>query len=101
MMVAVDPIYRPLAIPDPPELSDGQVLLRSWTYCDLPCIEEASRDPVIPVGTTVPRPFSKENGTRSFPSARPCRAHSPRRPVSPSWRGSGNAQLLARGSVLR
>jgi RimJ/RimL family protein N-acetyltransferase len=62
MMVAVDPIYRPLAIPDPPELSDGQVLLRSWTYCDLPCIEEASRDPVIPVGTTVPRPFSKEAG---------------------------------------
>jgi RimJ/RimL family protein N-acetyltransferase len=60
--VPVDPVYRPGAIPEPPELSDGQVLLRSWTYCDLPCIEEASRDPVIPTGTTVPSPFSEQAG---------------------------------------
>ncbi len=60
--VTVDPVYRPDAIPDPPELSDGQVVLRNWTYSDLDCVEQASRDPVIPAGTTVPRPFSKESG---------------------------------------
>ena len=60
--VAVDPVYRPNAIPDPPELSDGQVVLRSWTYSDLDCIEQASGDPVIPAGTTVPWPFSRESG---------------------------------------
>jgi len=60
--VDVDPVYRPNAIPDPPELSNGKVLLRNWTYCDLSCIEEASQDPVIPIGTTVPRLFSREAG---------------------------------------
>jgi RimJ/RimL family protein N-acetyltransferase len=62
MIVAVDPIYRPSVLPAPPELIDGRILLRSWTYCDLPCVEEASRDRAIPVGTTVPRPFSREAG---------------------------------------
>lgn len=55
-------MYRPDAIPDPPELRQGRVLLRTWTYNDLPCIEQASQDPVIPDGTTVPRPFSEEAG---------------------------------------
>jgi RimJ/RimL family protein N-acetyltransferase len=55
-------VYRPNAIPDPPELSDGQVVLRSWTYSDLACIEQAGGDPVIPAGMTVPRPFSRESG---------------------------------------
>jgi ribosomal-protein-alanine N-acetyltransferase len=63
--VAVDPIYRPGVVPEPPELCHGQVLLRRWSYDDLPCIEEVSRDPVIPTGTTVPNPFSEEAG-RAF-----------------------------------
>jgi ribosomal-protein-alanine N-acetyltransferase len=63
--VVVDPIYRPGVIPDPAELSDGQVLLRTWSQDDLGCIEAASRDPVIPGGTTVPSLFSEEAG-RAF-----------------------------------
>lgn len=63
--VTMDPIYRPGVIPEPPELRDGQVLLRQWSYDDLPCIEEASRDAVIVSGTTVPNPFSEEGG-RAF-----------------------------------
>lgn len=55
-------MYRPGAIPAFPELRNGQVLLRDWTYEDLPCIEEASRDPVIPTVTTVPSPFFAEAG---------------------------------------
>ena len=58
----MDPVYRPHAIPDPPELSDGRVVLRSWTYSDLACIEQASGDLTLPAGTTVPRPFSRESG---------------------------------------
>ena len=60
--MAVDPIYRPDAVPVAPELTDGRILLRGWTYCDLPCVAEASRDPAIYVGTTVPHPFSNEAG---------------------------------------
>lgn len=41
------------------------MLLGRWSYDDLLCIEEASRDPVIPTGTTVPNPFSEEAG-RAF-----------------------------------
>ena len=63
--VVVDPIYRPGVIPDPAELSDGQVLLRTWSQDDLGCIEAASLDPVIPGGTTVPSVFSEEAG-RAF-----------------------------------
>ena len=61
----MDPIYRPGAIPGPPKLGDGHVLLRRWSLQDLPCVEEASRDPVIPRGTTVPVPFSEAEG-RAF-----------------------------------
>ncbi|MGD0085221.1 MAG: GNAT family protein [Acidimicrobiales bacterium] len=61
----MDPIFRPGVIPEPAELRDGQVLLRSWSHRDLPCIEEASRDPVIPAGTSVPSPFSEKAG-RAF-----------------------------------
>lgn len=61
----VDPILRPGVIPVPQELRDEPILLRSWSYQDLGCIEEASRDPDIPSGTTVPRPFSEEAG-RAF-----------------------------------
>jgi [ribosomal protein S5]-alanine N-acetyltransferase len=58
----MDPIYRPGVIPDCPELNDGHVVLRQWSRHDLACIEELSRDPVIPSGTTVPSPFSEEAG---------------------------------------
>jgi RimJ/RimL family protein N-acetyltransferase len=58
----MEPVLRPGALPDPPELGDAQVLLRSWTYTDLPCIEEASGDPLLAIGTAVPRPFSNEAG---------------------------------------
>jgi [ribosomal protein S5]-alanine N-acetyltransferase len=58
----LDPIYRPGVLPEPPELRDGHVLLRQWSHDDLPCIEEASRDPVIPSGTSVPKSFSIEAG---------------------------------------
>lgn len=61
----MDPTYRPGVLPEPPELRDEQVLLRPWSGDDLPCIEEASRDPVIPTGTSVPAPFSNEAG-RAF-----------------------------------
>lgn len=63
--VAVDPIYRPGAIPEPAVLDDVSIRLRRWSYDDLGCIEEASRDPVIPMGTTVPNPFSAAEG-RAF-----------------------------------
>lgn len=61
----MDPIYCPGAIPAFPKLRDEQILLRNWTYEDLPCIEEASRDQVIPTITTVPSTFSAEAG-RAF-----------------------------------
>jgi ribosomal-protein-alanine N-acetyltransferase len=50
-----------LRYPAPP-LTDGVVLLRRWAESDLPCVEAASRDPVIPEGTTVPRVFSRDEG---------------------------------------
>ncbi len=61
----MDPIYCPGAISAFPKLRNEQILLRNWTYEDLPCIEEASRDSVIPTITTVPSPFSGEAG-RAF-----------------------------------
>ena len=50
-----------LSYPDPP-LTDGAVLLRRWSESDLGCVEEASRDPVIPTGTTVPARFTVADG---------------------------------------
>lgn len=61
----MDPLYRPGAIPAPPELSNGETLLREWSYNDLPCIAEASRDTAIRLGTTVPSKFSEDAG-RAF-----------------------------------
>lgn len=37
-------------------------MLRRWTESDLGCVEEASRDPVIPDGTTVPSSFTEAEG---------------------------------------
>lgn len=51
----------PLAYPDPP-LTDGVVVLRRWARDDLGCVEEATRDPDIPKGTTVPATFTPAEG---------------------------------------
>jgi [ribosomal protein S5]-alanine N-acetyltransferase len=50
-----------IGYPDPP-LTDGAVLLRRWLESDLGCVEEASRDPQIPEGTTVPATFTEAEG---------------------------------------
>ena len=55
----VDAIYRPGAISEPAGLRDDVVLLRRWSYDDLGCIEEASRDPDIVSNTTVPERYSE------------------------------------------
>ena len=47
--------------PDPP-LTDGTVLLRRWAESDIGCVEEGSRDPDIPSGTTVPAKFTAAEG---------------------------------------
>jgi ribosomal-protein-alanine N-acetyltransferase len=47
-----------------PSLTDGVVRLRRWSLDDLACIEEASRDRRIPEGTTVPTPFTPDDGRR-------------------------------------
>jgi [ribosomal protein S5]-alanine N-acetyltransferase len=54
---------RPVRLfyPDPP-LADGTVLLRRWEENDLGCVEEASHDPDIPEGTTVPALFTPAEG---------------------------------------
>ena len=57
--------------PDPP-LSDGVVRLRIWQPSDLECVKEASCDPVIPGGTSVPVPFTEEEGLGFIER---CRAH--------------------------
>jgi ribosomal-protein-alanine N-acetyltransferase len=50
-----------LCYPDPP-LTDGAVVLRRWEESDIGCVEEASRDPRIPEGTTVPASFTVAEG---------------------------------------
>lgn len=50
-----------LGYPDPP-LTDGSVLLRRWAESDVACVQEASSDPRIPEGTTVPAVYTPEEG---------------------------------------
>jgi ribosomal-protein-alanine N-acetyltransferase len=50
-----------LSYPDPP-LTDGTVVLRRWATSDTGCVEEASWDPRIPRGTTVPARFTVADG---------------------------------------
>lgn len=45
-----------------PALADKKVVLRPWADSDLSCVEEASRDPEIPTGTTVPRTYTAAEG---------------------------------------
>ena len=52
---------RALVYPDPP-LTDGVVVLRRWARDDLGCVEEATQDPDIPKGTTVPATFTPAEG---------------------------------------
>ena len=54
----------PLANPDP-ELGDGVVHLRAWQLSDLTCIRRASQDARIPEATTVPAPYTEQDG-RAF-----------------------------------
>jgi len=53
-----------LAYPDP-ELGDATIRLRKWSLGDLACIAEASEDPRIPEGTTVPAAYEDDAG-RAF-----------------------------------
>ena len=53
-----------LQYPDP-DLIDGLTRLRRWALDDLACIEQASADPRIPEGTTVPAVYDPEGG-RAF-----------------------------------
>ena len=50
-----------LSYPDPP-LTDGTIVLRRWEEGDIGCVEEASSDPRIPEGTTVPATFTPAEG---------------------------------------
>ncbi len=61
----MDPQFRPGMLPDVPVLSDGVASVRPWTFGDLACIEQASADPEIPQGTTVPSVYSDREG-RAF-----------------------------------
>ncbi|NND04021.1 MAG: GNAT family N-acetyltransferase [Acidimicrobiia bacterium] len=54
----------PLDYPDP-RLESDLVRLRRWEYRDLPCVEAATTDPNIPLGTTVPPVFTEREG-RAF-----------------------------------
>ncbi|MEV0091026.1 GNAT family N-acetyltransferase [Streptomyces sp. NPDC050738] len=48
---------------DVPELDARGHLLRPWALTDLDLVREAARDPYIPLVTTVPSPYSDEEGT--------------------------------------
>lgn len=45
-----------------PDLADDLVRLRRWRLSDLRCVEEASSDPRIPEGTTVPARYTEHEG---------------------------------------
>jgi [ribosomal protein S5]-alanine N-acetyltransferase len=51
----------PIAYPDTP-LTDGVVVLHRWSRDDIGCVEEATQDPDIPRGTTVPTTFTPAEG---------------------------------------
>jgi ribosomal-protein-alanine N-acetyltransferase len=50
------------SLPHPSPLDDGVVGVRSWRDTDLACVEQASLDPRIPQGTTVPAQYTPEAG---------------------------------------
>jgi RimJ/RimL family protein N-acetyltransferase len=55
MLVMTDLTY-------PAPLDDGVVGVRPWRDTDLACVEQASEDPGIPQGTTVPAHYTPEAG---------------------------------------
>jgi RimJ/RimL family protein N-acetyltransferase len=61
----MDAQFRPGMLPAFSVLTDGVTSVRTWTFDDLKCIEEAGTDPEIPYGTTVPAIYSEEAG-RAF-----------------------------------
>jgi ribosomal-protein-alanine N-acetyltransferase len=50
-----------LQYPDPP-LAAGRVSLRRWSMNDLRLVEEAARDPLLRRGTTLPSPYTPQEG---------------------------------------
>lgn len=50
-----------MSYPDP-QLSNGAITLRPWTLDDLSAVEQASHDPYIPTVTSVPAPYTAEEG---------------------------------------
>lgn len=46
----------------PPRFDDGVVALRAWEDRDTGAVEQASQDPRIPTGTTVPAVYTPEEG---------------------------------------
>lgn len=46
----------------PARLDDGVVVLRAWEDRDIGCVEQASSDPRIPAGTTVPAVYTPDEG---------------------------------------
>lgn len=59
--MSASPPVPALHPPDPP-LSDGAVALRPWTERDIPAIVAACQDPDIPRYTSVPSPYTTEDG---------------------------------------
>jgi RimJ/RimL family protein N-acetyltransferase len=59
-MDRVDRMDQPLAVPE--LAAAGGFTLRPWRLSDLPLVREASRDPYIPLITTVPSPWSEPAG---------------------------------------
>ena len=55
--VAVSRLHYP-----EPDLIEGLTRLRTWSLDDVACIEEASSDPRIPEGTTVPAVYNAVAG---------------------------------------
>lgn len=53
----------PVPLPYPPQpLNDERVSIRPWTEADLDCVRQASDDPRIPEGTSVPKLFTPAEG---------------------------------------
>lgn len=49
-----------IPLPQPP-LTDGEILLRSWTLADVPALTAACQDPEIPRWTVVPSPYTEDH----------------------------------------
>jgi RimJ/RimL family protein N-acetyltransferase len=56
------PVGPPLLAYPNPQLTHAVVVLRRWARDDLDCVEEATQDPDIPKGTTVPATYTPGEG---------------------------------------